>query len=226
MLISLDSVTRRFGKTVAVKDLTLALPAGEVVGLLGTNGAGKSTTLKLMAGLLYPDAGVVRLENKPPRAARGEIAFLPERGQMYEWLDPKAAKSLFSTLYPDFRPQRFDELLAQLEVPRRSLAQMSKGQRARFLLAAALARKARLYLLDEPLGGVDLITRDRILAALVSEWREDATYLLSTHEVAEAEGIFDRAVFMKEGRVVLNVSAEELRARGQSVAQAFREVLA
>ncbi len=226
MLVELKDVTRRFGNTVAVDGLSLALPPGEVVGLLGTNGAGKSTTLKLMAGLLYPDAGEVRLNGRPPRKARGELAFLPERGQMYDWLDPKDAAGLFRTLYPDFRPPRFFELLDQLEVPHRSLAQMSKGQRARFLLAATLARKVRLYLLDEPLGGVDLITRDRILAALVSEWREDATYLLSTHEVAEAEGIFDRAVFMKEGRVVLNVSAEELRERGQSVAQAFREVLA
>jgi len=226
MLVEMNEVTRRFGKTTAVDGLSLSLPSGEVVGLLGTNGAGKSTTLKLMAGLLYPDAGEVRLSGRPPRVARGQIAFLPERGQMYDWLDPKGAAGLFSTLYPDFRPRRFFELLQQLEVPHRALNQMSKGQRARFLLAATLARKARLYLLDEPLGGVDLITRDRILAALVSEWREDATYLLSTHEVAEAEGIFDRAVFMKEGRVVLNASAEELRERGQSVAQAFREVLA
>jgi len=226
MLVEMNGVTRRFGKTVAVDGLSLELPSGEVVGLLGTNGAGKSTTLKLMAGLLYPDAGEVRLSGQPPRVARGQIAFLPERGQMYDWLDPKGAAGLFGTLYPDFRPRRFFELLEQLEVPNRALNQMSKGQRARFLLAATLARKVRLYLLDEPLGGVDLITRDRILAALVSEWREDATYLLSTHEVAEAEGIFDRAVFMKEGRVVLNASAEELRERGQSVAQAFREVLA
>ncbi len=226
MLVELTDVTRRFGKTLAVDGLSLALPSGEVVGLLGTNGAGKSTTLKLMAGLLYPDAGRVRLEGREPRRARGDIAFLPERGQMYEWLDARRAAGLFGTLYPDFRSARFRELLEQLEVPDRSLNQMSKGQRARFLLAATLARKVRLYLLDEPLGGVDLITRDRILAALVSEWREDATYLLSTHEVAEAEGIFDRAVFMKEGRVVLSASAEELRERGQSVAQAFREVLA
>lgn len=226
MLVELKEVTRRFGRTVAVDGLSLELPAGEVVGLLGTNGAGKSTTLKLLAGLLYPDAGEVALEGRPPRRVREKIAFLPERGQIYDWVDPKAAAGLFSTLYPDFRPQRFFELLDQLEVPARSLGQMSKGQRARFLLAATLARKARLYLLDEPLGGVDLITRDRILAALVSEWREDATYLLSTHEVAEAEGIFDRAVFMKEGRAVLSASAEELRARGQSVAQVFREVLA
>ncbi|XOB98652.1 ABC transporter ATP-binding protein [Deinococcota bacterium DY0809b] len=226
MLVELQEVTRRFGANVAVDGLSLVLPAGEVVGLLGTNGAGKSTTLKLLAGLLYPDAGEVRVEGKPPRRVRGRIAFLPERGQLYEWLDAKGAVGLFTTLYPDFRPRRFYELLEQLEVPQRSLNQMSKGQRARFLLAATLARKVRLYLLDEPLGGVDLITRDRILAALVGEWREDATYLLSTHEVAEAEGIFDRAVFMKEGRVVLSASAEELRERGQSVAQAFREVLA
>ncbi|WP_457637341.1 ABC transporter ATP-binding protein [Oceanithermus sp.] len=226
MLVEMKNVTRRFGKTVAVDGLSLELPPGEVVGLLGTNGAGKSTTLKLMAGLLYPDSGEVLLEGSPPRRAREKVAFLPERGQLYDWLTPKSAAGLFADLYPDFRPPRFFELLEQLEVPSRSLEQMSKGQRARFLLAATLARKVRLYLLDEPLGGVDLITRDRILAALVSEWREEATYLLSTHEVAEAEGIFDRAVFMKEGRVVLSASAEELRERGQSVAQTFREVLA
>lgn len=226
MLVSLEGVHKRYGGREGVEGISLALPAGQAVGLLGLNGAGKTTLLKLMAGLLWPDRGRVEVLGHPPRLARARIAYLPERDGLPAWLTPWEAARMMAGLYPDFRPRRYREVLDFLEVPGRPLKALSKGQRARLALALVLAREAPLYLLDEPLGGLDLISRDRILKALVREWREEATLVLSTHEVAEAEGLFDRVLFLREGRLLLDLGAEEVRARGLSVADLFKEVLA
>lgn len=128
-------------------------------------------------------------------------------------------------LYNDFYPDRYRDLLDFLEVPRRKTKAMSRGERGRLRLAMALAREVKLYLLDEPLAGIDLLSRERILKSLVREWHTDAAIVLSTHEVAEAEGLFERVVFLKEGRVALDTQAEALREEGKSVVSTFREVL-
>ncbi|MDX2007158.1 MAG: ABC transporter ATP-binding protein [Meiothermus sp.] len=225
MLAKLENVTRRYGAKDGVSDLNLSLEAGQAVGLLGLNGSGKTTTLKLLAGLLYPSQGKVEVVGKLPRDARGQVAFLSDSDNLYNWLTPADAERLMRSLYPDFRPERYKELLGFLEVPIKPYGAMSKGQKARLRLAMVLAREAKLYLLDEPLGGIDLISRDRIMQTLVREWREDGVIVISTHEVAEAEGIFDRAVFLKEGRLVLDAMAEDLRQQGKSVKDAFLQVL-
>jgi len=226
MVLELRNVQKRYLRTPALNGVSLALKPGQVVGLLGLNGAGKTTLLKVAAGLLLPDRGTVRLLGLPPRSARGKAVFLPEQNPWPERHRPAEVAALLAGTDPGFDRERFRQLAAFLEVPERSFGQMSRGQRARANLALALARRAPLYLLDEPLAGIDLISRDRILKALVREWREDATILLSTHEVGEAEGIFDRAVFLKEGEVVLDAEVEELRAKGKSVVATFKEVLA
>ena len=226
MVLELKEVEKRYLRTPALKGVSLALEPGRVVGLLGLNGAGKTTLLKVAAGMLLPDRGKVRLLGRPPRAARGKAVFLPEQNPWPERRRPAEVAALLAGTDASFDPERFRRLMGFLEVPDRPFGQMSKGQRARANLALALARRAPLYLLDEPLAGIDLISRDRILKALVHEWREDAAVLLSTHEVGEAEGIFDRAVFLREGEVVLDAEVEELRARGKSVVETFKEVLA
>ena len=226
MVLELKEVEKRYLRTPALNGVSLALEPGQVVGLLGLNGAGKTTLLKVAAGLLLPDRGEVRLLGRPPRAARGEAVFLPEQNPWPERRRPAEVAALLAGTDASFDLERFRRLTGFLEVPDRPFGQMSKGQRARANLALALARRAPLYLLDEPLAGIDLISRDRILKALVHEWREDAAVLLSTHEVGEAEGIFDRAVFLREGEVVLDAEVEELRAGGKSVVETFKEVLA
>lgn len=226
MLARLLGVTKRYGKTEGVHDLSLELYPGQAVGLLGLNGSGKTTTLKLLAGMLFPTQGQVEVLGKAPRENRGQIAYLSDADNLYAWMTPSDAERLMRGLYPDFNPRRYRELLAFLEVPQQGYRAMSRGQRARLRLAMVLAREARLFLLDEPLSGIDVISRDRILKSLVREWREDACLVLSTHEVSEAEGIFERILLLKEGRLVLDAQAEDLRARGQSVKDAFIEVLA
>lgn len=225
LLARLEAVSKRYGGKEGLHEVSLELLQGQAIGLLGLNGAGKTTLLKLLAGLLVPSQGRVEVLGGRPRAMRAHVAYLSD-AETYPWLSPTDGERLMQGLYPDFNRARYKELLAFLEVPARSSRSMSRGQRARLRLAMVLAREARLFLLDEPLAGIDLISRDRILKTLVHQWREEATLVLSTHEVAEAEGIFDRAVFLKEGRVVLDASAEELRARGRSVRETFVEVLA
>ncbi|WP_299428387.1 ABC transporter ATP-binding protein [uncultured Meiothermus sp.] len=226
MLAKLFSVTKRYGKTDGVHDLSLELHPGQAVGLLGLNGSGKTTTLKLLAGMLFPTQGSVEVLGQPPRANRGQIAFLSDADNLYAWMTPTDAERFMVGLYPDFNLHRYRELLAFLEVPKQGYRSMSRGQRARLRLAMVLARDARLFLLDEPLSGIDVISRDRILKSLVLEWRDEACLVLSTHEVSEAEGIFERVLLLKEGRLALDARAEDLRARGQSVKDAFIEVLA
>ncbi len=225
-MLEASNLHKRYLKTPALQGVDFSIPQGQVVGLLGLNGAGKTTLLKLVAGLLLPDRGAVRFQGEPPRKHRGRIVYLPEQNPWPEGATPAQVARLFSGTDPGFDGDRFHSLLAFLEVPARPFGQMSKGQRARANLALALARRAPLYLLDEPLAGIDLISRDRILKALVREWREEATLILSTHEVGEAEALFDRAIFLKEGRVVKDVLAEELRKEGKSVVETFKEVLA
>ncbi len=225
MLATMNDVTKRYGRNYGVRDVSMEIPAGQVIGLLGVNGSGKTTLLKLLAGLLVPTHGTVTVLGAPPRRNRAQLAFLGETDAIYRWITPMDAGRLMAGLYPDFRPQRYRELLDYLRIPSRRAGGMSKGERARFRLAMVLARAAPLYIFDEPLGGIDLVSRERILQSIVGEWRAEATIVLSTHEVAEAEGLFDRVIFLKHGEIVLDTSAEELRVHGQSVRSTFLEVL-
>ena len=225
MLAMLDDVTKVYGKSYGLRDLTLEVPTGQVIGLLGVNGSGKTTLLKLLAGLLLPTRGQVSVLGEPPRRVRSKLVFLGETDAIYRWMGPTDAGYLMSGLYPDFCPQRYRALLDSLQVPTRRAGAMSKGERVRLRLAMALAREAALYTLDEPLGGIDLAARERILQSIVGQWRADASIILSTHAIAEAEGLFDRVVLLKQGSLVLDALAEELRERGESVKSTFLEVL-
>ncbi len=226
MLARLENVTKRYRTTDGVRDLTLDFPAGEIVGVLGLNGSGKSTLLKLVAGLLFPTTGTITVFGGSPRGNRSRTVFLGETDTLWPWMTPADACRFMEGLYPDFDTARFHELLDVLEVPRRKTKAMSKGERGRLRLAMALARSAKLYLLDEPLAGIDLLSREKILTSLVREWHTDETILLSTHEVAEAEGLFERAIYLREGRLALDARTEALRQQGKSVVQTFKEVLA
>ncbi len=225
MLARLEHVTKQYHRNDAVRDLSVDFPAGEVVGLLGLNGSGKSTLLKLMAGLLFPTRGQIRVFDGPPRRNRARIVFLGENDALWPWMSTEDADRFMRSLYIDFNSARFHALLDSLKVPLRKSKTMSRGERGRLRLAMALARNAKLYLLDEPLAGIDLISREQILASIVHEWPTDGTILLSTHEVAEAEGLFDRTIFLRDGQLALDASAESLRERDRSVVSTFREVL-
>ena len=225
-LAQVENLSKRFGSHIGVDELSFELAEGSVVGLLGLNAAGKSTCLKLMAGLLTPSAGGIKVLGRKPRLQRHFIAYMSEKDTLYEWLNVKSATRLMKGLFPDFREDRFYELVSMLDVPLHTVKAMSKGQRTRLRLAMTLARKARLFLLDEPLSGIDLISREQILHALIYEWREDATVMLSTHELLEAEKMLDRVLLLKEGRLVLDTTPQDLSSQGQTVVDSFKEILA
>jgi ABC-2 type transport system ATP-binding protein len=225
MLASLDRVTKRYAQTDGVRDMTAGFPAGEIVGVLGLNGSGKSTLLKLLAGLLFPTSGTVTALGGPPRQHRAKLVYLGENDALWPWMSPGQAETFMNGLYADFDAVRYRELLERLAVPQSKTRTMSKGERGRLRLAMALARDAKFYLLDEPLAGIDLLSREKILQSIVREWHKDETILLSTHEIAEAEGLFDRVLYLRDGRLALDVRAEDLRDQGRSVTQTFREVL-
>ncbi len=225
MLARLSDVTKRYLRGEGLRSVTLDFPAGEVVGVLGLNGSGKSTMLKILAGLLVPSEGTATVFGGAPRRNRARVVYLGETDALWAWMTPADAERFMVGLYGDFDVVRFNELLDGLEVPRRKTKAMSKGERGRLRLAMALARNARLYLLDEPLAGIDLLSREKILTSIVKEWHTDETILLSTHEVAEAEALFDRVVLLREGRLALDAGAEQLRSGGRSVVDVFREVL-
>jgi len=214
-LVSLHGVTKRYWTKAAVDDLTLEVPRGVIVGVLGPNGSGKSTLLRLMAGLLRPTRGRVLLEGRPHSvASRAAVAFMPEVDHLYGWMTVAETLRFCEAAFADWEGARATALCEFLRLePRERVARLSKGQRTRLRLIPTLARKAPLVILDEPLSGIDVPSRNRIVEAILREFRlGEQTIVLATHELPETESIFDQLILMEHGRVKLHGEAEALRA--------------
>lgn len=224
-LLECRGLTKKYGNKTALDSLDLVLPRGRIVGLLGKNGAGKSTFIKLINGLLTPTAGKVLFDGDPigPESKR-RIAYLPERTYLDKSFTVKATLQKFATFYDNFSTEQALELLDRLSIdPAARIASLSKGMQEKLQLALVMARKADLYLLDEPLGGVDPATRDYILDTILSHFTEGATMMISTHLIADVERILDDVVMLDGGRLVLTGEADALRAEeGASVDEIFR----
>jgi ABC-2 type transport system ATP-binding protein len=221
----MNQVTKLYGSHIGVQNINLDLPEGEVVGLIGLNGSGKTTTLKLMSGLLKPSSGTVTLNAKgkssSPRKNRGSLAFHSELDTLYPWLDPSNAIIFMQGLYPDFNITKYQQLLQTLEVPHSTCSNMSKGQKSRFKLSLTLARDAHLFLLDEPLSGIDAISRKKIMATLAQKDNHKTTLVISTHEIEIAQELFDRIIIVNKGTIVLNDSAANLDLANKDIIDLF-----
>ena len=228
--VEVRQLTKRFGNVWALRGMDLSLNAGRVLGLVGPNGAGKSTFIKILAGVQRPTAGQVMLTGlRPGLETKRHVAYLPEADHIYPAMTPQRAITFMSTFFEDFDDNRATRLFDALKVPsRQSYGGLSRGQRARFKLALTLARRASLLLLDEPLAGIDVVSRDRILSTILGEYRtENQAIILATHEIGEAEALFDEVLLLDEGKVALSGAADDLRAqRGQSIEGIYREVFA
>jgi ABC-2 type transport system ATP-binding protein len=222
MLLSLRDVSKQYGSSRGLHTTSIEFTQGEIVGLLGPNGSGKTTMLRLAAGLLTPSTGRVELDNKPPRDQLRQFAFLSTSAVFPEWMEHKDVDRCMSGLFPDFSSERFHRLIQDLNITNQPFKALSRGNQTKLLLASTLAREVGLYLLDEPLAGIDFMARESIIGAVIGEFRADATVILSTHEVKEAEALFDRAVILRDGDVLLDERAETLRAQGTSVVEAYR----
>ena len=211
----------------ALQNLNLALEPGQIVGLLGPNGSGKTTLIKLINDLLVPTEGQILIDGKAPGTETKKIvSYLPERSCLDESMRIKEILRYFADFYQDFSTEKADAMLRDLEIdPASRLRTLSKGSREKVQLVLVMSRDARLYVLDEPIGGVDPAARDYILRTILSNYREDATVLLSTHLIYEIENILDRVLFLRQGQIVLNAGVDEIRTQqGKSVDTLFREV--
>ena len=211
----------------ALQNLNLALAPGQIVGLLGPNGSGKTTFIKLINDLLVPTEGRILIDGRAPGVETKKIvSYLPERSCLDESMRIKEILRYFADFYQDFSTEKADAMLRDLEIdPAARLRTLSKGSREKVQLVLVMSRDARLYVLDEPIGGVDPAARDYILRTILSNYREDATVLLSTHLIYEIENILDRVLFLRQGQIVLNAGVDEIRTQqGKSVDTLFREV--
>ena len=211
----------------ALQNLNLALAPGQIVGLLGPNGSGKTTLIKLINDLLVPTEGRILIDGKAPGVQTKKIvSYLPERSCLDESMRIKEILRYFADFYQDFSTEKADAMLRDLEIdPADRLRTLSKGSREKVQLVLVMSRDARLYVLDEPIGGVDPAARDYILRTILSNYREEATVLLSTHLIYEIENILDRVLFLRQGQIVLNAGVDEIRTQqGKSVDTLFREV--
>ena len=211
----------------ALQNLNLALEPGQIVGLLGPNGSGKTTLIKLINDLLVPTEGRILIDGRAPGVETKKIvSYLPERSCLDESMRIKEILRYFADFYQDFSTKKADAMLWDLEIdPADRLRTLSKGSREKVQLVLVMSRDARLYVLDEPIGGVDPAARDYILRTILSNYREDATVLLSTHLIYEIENILDRVLFLRQGQIVLNAGVDEIRTQqGKSVDTLFREV--
>ncbi len=229
-LVEIHNLKKSYDKRKeALHDLTLTLPRGRIVGLLGPNGSGKTTLIKLLNGLLVPDGGEILIDGeKPGPSTKAKVSYLPERTYLKNGATIRELLSYFQDFYEDFRTDRAKEMLAALRIEENArIRALSKGTREKVQLILVMSRDASLYILDEPIAGVDPAARDYILRTIITNYNENATVLISTHLINDIENILDEVVFMKEGRLLLQTSVEEIREeKGKSVDAYFREVFA
>jgi len=220
-------LTKRFGETEALSELSVELPAGKIIGLLGPNGSGKTTFIKILAGLLTPTAGEARICGEVPGVStKAMVSYLPERMYFDPGMRVRECVGLFRDFYKDFDESRAVGMLSALSVPMdRKLKTLSKGTKEKVQLVLVMSRRAKLYLLDEPIGGVDPAARDYILSTIVAAHDPGATVLISTHLIRDVEPVLDGFLFLGGGRCVMSGEAEAVRCEsGKTLDELFREV--
>ena len=226
-ILECNNLTKTYAGVTALDHIDLAIDPGRIVGLLGPNGSGKTTLIKLAAGLLQPTQGQILIDRKKPSPETNAVlSYLPERIALSQWMKVTQVLDFFCDFYHDFNRSAAEAMLAQLQIaPNQVLKQMSKGTKEKVQLILAMSRKAKLYLLDEPIGGVDPATRDYILHTILSNYNPEAAVIISTHLIGDVEQILDEVVFLSRGQIALHDSCEAIREQqGKSVDQLFREV--
>ena len=226
-ILECNKLTKTYGGVTALDHIDLAIDPGRIVGLLGPNGSGKTTLIKLAAGLLQPTEGQILIDGKAPSPQTNAVlSYLPERIALSQWMKVTQVLDFFCDFYKDFDRQAAEQMLAQLHIaPNQVLKQMSKGTKEKMQLVLVMSRRAQLYLLDEPIAGVDPAARDFIMNTILTNYSPEATILISTHLIGDIERVLDEAVFLRDGGVVLHDTVDNIRqSRGKSVDALFREM--
>lgn len=225
-LVYLDHVTKNYGHEVALMDVSLNIQPGRIIGLLGPNGSGKTTIIKLINGLLQPSLGNIYIHGQLPSPdSKKVVSYLPDTTYLSENIKISDAISYFQDFYSDFNVQRAYQLLNDLHLhPNQKLNSLSKGNKEKVQLILVMSREADLYVLDEPIGGVDPAARDYILRTIIQNRRPNSSVLISTHLIADIEQVLDEAIFINQGRILLHENTTVLRNQhGKSIDEIFRD---
>ena len=226
-VLECKDLSKHYGNAPALNHVSLAVEPSRIVGLLGPNGSGKPTLIKLANGLLTPSEGEVLVcDMAPGKESHASVSYLPERTCIPTWMSVKQLLDFYGDFYRDFNRKAAEEMLTHLNIRlTQRIKQMSKGTREKVQLIMVMSRAAKLYLLDEPIGGVDPATRDYILSTIIGNYNPEAAVIISTHLIADVEKVLDEVIFINQGQVVLQSSVDEIREeKGMSVDALFREV--
>lgn len=227
-IIEIRNLKKAYGSHTVLDDISFSLGRNQIIGLLGPNGCGKTTLIKTMTGLIKDYDGEIFIDgNNPGIKTKAEIAYLPEMSYLPDWMRPVDAIKYFSDFYSDFDALKAERMMQEFSLDRKQkIKTMSKGQKEKISLILVMCRKAELYILDEPLGGVDPAAREQILNLIMKNYAEKSTVLMSTHLIHDIEPVLDRALMISNGKVVLNESVENIKKQGKSVEDIFKEVFA
>ncbi|MCI5774523.1 MAG: ABC transporter ATP-binding protein [Erysipelotrichaceae bacterium] len=226
-IISIANLTKKYGKTIALNDFSISLEKGKIVGLLGPNGSGKTTMIKILNGLLKDYSGEVLIDGHGVgKYSKSIISYLPDVSYIPTWMKVNDIIKMFEEMYQDFDTKKCYTILDRLNIlPTMKVSEMSKGTKEKLQLALVMARKAKIYILDEPIGGVDPAARDLIIQVILDNYDPDSLILFSTHLIADIEKIFDEVIFIKNGELILHQECEKLRNdHHKSIDEIFREV--
>jgi ABC-2 type transport system ATP-binding protein len=226
-LLSVSGLTKTYGNVTALNNISFELPGGRIIGLLGPNGSGKTTLIKIICGLLQPTSGTLTVEGNPIGVeSKKVISYLPDTTYLGKSMTVEEIIKYFRDFYEDFDESRAYDMLGKLGINAKDrLKTMSKGTKEKVQLILVMSRRAHLYILDEPIAGVDPAARDYILNTIITNYDENATILISTHLISDVENILDDVIFLQQGNIVRYTSVEEIRGvEGKSVDSLFREV--
>ena len=226
-VLEIKNVHKKYLSHSVLEGVGFSIPRGKIVGLLGPNGCGKTTILKLISGRLQLDEGEIRINGIcPGQQTKSMISYLPERSYLNDWMKISDILTLFSDFYADFDRERAEQMLTDLKISKEEkLKTMSKGTKEKVQLILVMSRRASLYLLDEPIGGVDPATREYILHTILKNFDENSSILITTHLIQDVETIFDQVLFLNQGKIVIDGEVDEIREKyGKSIDGLFREV--
>ena len=226
-ILECKALTKTYGKEDALKAVNLKLGRGRIIGLLGPNGSGKTTLIKLANGLLVPTSGDILIDGVAPNIeSKRKISYLPDKNYLDDDQSVDSIIQLFKDFYDDFDEEKAQQMLASLHIdPSKRMKTLSKGTKEKVQLILVMSRKADLYLLDEPIAGVDPAAREYILDTIIKNYDENSTVIISTHLISDVEKVLDEVIFIQNGNIVLHKGVDEIReAQGMSVDEYFREV--
>lgn len=226
-LLECKNLSKSYGKKAALSNINLQIDGGHIIGLLGPNGSGKTTLIKLITGLLIPNSGEIYVNEMPAGIeSKKVISYLPDHSYLNDWMRVRDIIDYFDDFYEDFESMRAYDMLAKLKIdPSAKLKTLSKGTKEKVQLILVMSRRADLYILDEPIAGVDPAARDYILDTILSNYDENASILISTHLISDVENILDEVIFLQNGMIRLHSSVDDIREKEQkSVDALFREV--